>query len=283
MGDNGIFQSTDNPLVEVLEFPQGFNMEKQHYHDLYEIYLLVKGERFVFLNNEAYCLNEGDMFIAEPFVLHSTRNLEPKYLKRYLINISQDALLSVLSKEEIKDLFKNFSTCILRLNKEQSSMMYDLFETVDMYSKRVDKRGVKLFHLSIFCLLDCLDSFLKMKKEEKVTLQGLRIQRNDILDVINYVNDNYDQVITLDFIAEFAHMSKSNFCHVFRQRTGETFLQYLNKFRLSKAHQMLVETDYSLSEIACKTGFTSTAHMTRIFRSVHGKSPSEFKKALKNI
>jgi len=283
MGKNAIFQTTENPSVEMLEFPEGFNMEEQHYHDLYEIYLLVEGERYVFLNNEAYSLQKGDMFIAEPFVLHSTRNLEPKYLKRYLINISQDALLSILSQDEVKDLFKHFSTCILRLDEEQSALMYDLFNKAAMYSKRTDKRGIKLFHLSIFCLLDCLDGLLKTKKEEKISLQSAKVQRNEILNVISYVNDHYTENITLDFIAAYAHMSKSNFCHVFRKKTGETFVQYLNKCRISKAHQMLVETQCPLSEIANKTGFTSTAHMTRIFRQVHGRSPSEFRKEIRNI
>ena len=283
MGKNAIFQITENPWVEMLEFEKGFNMEEQHYHDLYEIYLLVEGERYVFLNNEAYSLQKGDMFIAEPFILHSTRNLEPKYLKRYLINISQDALLTVLTQEEIKELFRNFSTCILRLDEEQSAQMYDLFEKVAAYSMRSDKRGVKLFHVSILCLLDYLDELLDLKKDEKISLQNTTLQRNEILDVISYVNDHYNENITLDFIAAYAHMSKSNFCHVFRKKTGETFVQYLNKCRLSKAHQMLVETQYSLNEIAGNTGFTSTAHMTRIFRQVHGKSPSEFRRQIRNI
>jgi len=283
MQNDAVFQTTENPLVELLEFPEGFNMEIQHYHDLYEIYLLVESDRYIFLNDEVYCLQKGDMFIVEPYVLHATRNLKPEYLKRYLINISPEVLLSILSKDEVEKLFKNFSTCIIRLGEEQSAHVYDLFNKAAAYSNRTDKRGTKLLHASIFCLLDYVDELLRTKKEEKILPQNTVVQRNELLEVISYVNDYYTESITLDFIAEYAHMSKSNFCRFFRKMTGETFGQYLNKYRITKAHQMLVETNLPLSEIANQTGFTSTAHMTRIFRQIHGKSPSGFRKRIKNI
>ena len=283
MGNDAVFQTTENPWVELLEFPEGFNMEIQHYHDLYEIYLLVEGDRYIFLNDEVYCLQKGDMFIVEPYVLHATRNLKPAYLKRYLINISPEILLSILSKDEVEKLFKNFSTCIIRLAEEQSAHVYDLFKKTAAYSNRIDKRGMKLLHASIFCLLDYVDELLRTKKEEKILPQRTVVQKNELLEVISYVNDYYTENITLDFIAAYTHMSKSNFCRVFRKMTGETFGQYLNTYRITKVHQLLVETNLPLSKIANQTGFTSTAHMTRIFRQIHGKSPSGFRKRIKNI
>jgi len=277
------YEITENPSVELLEFPLGFDMASPHYHDLYEIYLLLEGERYIFLNDEAHYLQKGDLFIVEPFVLHSTRNTTPQYLKRYLINLSPDVLLSILSREEVEKLFKNFSTCIIRLDEMQYQEMYDLFKKVDLYSQRSDKRGVKLMHATIFCLIDCVDRVLRAEKDEKIILQNSVIQQHEILNAINYVHENYTENITLDFISEYVHMSKSNFCRVFRNLTNETFSQYLNKYRITRVHRLLVETNLPLGEIASQTGFTSTAHMTRIFHQLHGKSPSVFRKGVKNI
>jgi len=246
------YEMIDSPVVELMEAPYGFDMKNQHYHDTYEIFLLLEGERYVFFNDECHRLQAGDLFIVEPYVLHSTTNLSPTFLKRYLIHISPNLLLPILTDTEVEKLFKRFSTCIIRLDDSWKNRIYAFFDQVDMYSKRTDKRGAKLMHAAIFQLLDGIDTVLQEKISATTVSQNPKIQKNEILTAINYVNGHYAEPITLDFITEYVHMSKSNFCLAFRKVTGETFAQYLNKYRITKVHQLLVETNLPLSEIAAK-------------------------------
>ena len=78
-------------------------------------------------------------------------------------------------------------------------------------------------------------------------------------------------------------MSKSHFCHLFSKETGSTFLQYVNNLRISEAHRLLLETDMKIHEISDNVGFHSVAQMTRVFKSIHGVSPSQLRKKTHEI
>ena len=101
----------------------------------------------------------------------------------------------------------------------------------------------------------------------------------EIVSVIHYINTHYQENITLDAAAGLGHMSRYHFCRLFGSATGATFLEYLYNVRLSKVHQLLLDTRLPLSQIAEKCGFTSTAHLSRVFRDAYGVSPREFRKS----
>ena len=73
-------------------------------------------------------------------------------------------------------------------------------------------------------------------------------------------------------------MSRYHFCRIFHSATGATFLEYLYNVRLAKAHQLLLGSDLSLNEISSRCGFSSTSHLTRIFKNAYGIPPREFRK-----
>ncbi len=76
-------------------------------------------------------------------------------------------------------------------------------------------------------------------------------------------------------------MSKSHFYSVFAKETGSTFLQYVNNLRAAEAHRLLLETDMKIREISDNVGFHSVAHMTQIFKEIHGVSPTAFRRNIK--
>jgi AraC-like DNA-binding protein len=60
---------------------------------------------------------------------------------------------------------------------------------------------------------------------------------------------------------------------------GLSVTQYLNQFRLTKAKQLLSETDFSITRICFDVGFNSLTHFERVFKHIEGQSPSEYRKA----
>ena len=79
-------------------------------------------------------------------------------------------------------------------------------------------------------------------------------------------------------ISREVHISKYYLCRLFREATGTTFLEYLNDIRLSKAHQLLLETNLSIGEIAAKTGFSSGLRLSKVFHSSYHMPPSKFRR-----
>ena len=93
-----------------------------------------------------------------------------------------------------------------------------------------------------------------------------------------YVEENYMHPITVAAAAKRFFMSSGYFLHFFRREFGVSFMRYVTMFRVSKACEMLTETDLSVSEIALLCGFGGISQFNRSFRADTGMAPRDFRK-----
>ncbi len=93
-----------------------------------------------------------------------------------------------------------------------------------------------------------------------------------------YIANNYKSKITLDDICNHVHLSRSHTQYLFTKETGTTLIQYIINTRIDKAKHLLISSEDSMKEIALQTGFNDCYYFSRAFKSVTGKTPSNFKK-----
>ncbi len=72
--------------------------------------------------------------------------------------------------------------------------------------------------------------------------------------------------------------SESRIAEIIKKKTGMNFKAFLNKLRISEAKRLLLETDFTISEIAEKVGYGHISHFNRVFKALEGNAPGEFKK-----
>jgi AraC family transcriptional regulator len=94
---------------------------------------------------------------------------------------------------------------------------------------------------------------------------------------IEFLHDNFAREVTLDEMAGAAYLSAFHFARLFKQITGVTPHSYLANLRIERARKLLVETSYSINEIAAMVGYQSQSHFTKIFKSVTGTTPSSYR------
>lgn len=268
------FVPFDKFFIELLQSNMKNNMKVQHYHDTYEIYLQISGERNLFLDDICHTLKRGDLVILRPFEIHYTESLDIDYYERFVMNFPIDKLSFMLSKNEINMLSNKLNSCVIQLNEEQIETVLGYFKMAEFYSVKKGFLAEKLLYSAVFQLIMMICESAEMA--EAVTSQNIQ---PEIVAAIQYINKNYHENVDLDTLSEMVHMSKYHFCRLFHKATGATFLEYLYNVRLTKVHKMLLETDMPLNKIADKTGFSSLAHLTRIFRNVYNISPRDFRKA----
>ena len=271
------FEPYEEFLVEYIRKPEKSDMKVQHYHDTYEIYLQISGDRTLILNDVRYTLRPGDLYILKPFEIHYTESRESDSYERYIINLPVPVLHSLLTEGETRLLLHKLDSCVLHLSDEQAAVVLEHFKKADACHNRSGFLAEKLLCSVILQLLVLLGELLEDAGAQD-TLDGKSIQP-EIVSVIHYINTHYQENITLDAAAGLVHMSRYHFCRLFGSATGATFLEYLYNVRLSKVHQLLLDTRLPLSQIAEKCGFTSTAHLSRVFRDAYGVSPREFRKS----
>jgi len=93
----------------------------------------------------------------------------------------------------------------------------------------------------------------------------------------DYIASHQFDSIKLEEIARFLDVSTFHFCRQFKQATGLTFVQYLNRSRIERAKLLLNNKNMRVSKIACELGFRSPTHFNRIFRKLVGDSPTEYR------
>ena len=256
--------------------PRKSDMKTQHYHDSYELYLQTAGERTLLLNDLRYTLRPGDLYFLKPFEIHYTRSYESSYYERYLMNIPSSFLSPILTEAESAALFGSLDSCVLHLDEKQAASALDACRKAEHYSSRKGFLSEKLLCSVILQMLSFISDLLS-RKEISEELSAERIP-DEIVSAIRYINHHYSEPVSLEQAAERAHMSRYHFSRVFHSATGATFLEYLYNVRLSNVHQLLLGSDLSLNEIASRCGFSSTSHLTWIFKNAYGMPPREFRK-----
>ncbi|RAV23196.1 helix-turn-helix domain-containing protein [Paenibacillus contaminans] len=92
---------------------------------------------------------------------------------------------------------------------------------------------------------------------------------------ISYLHANYEKPITIPELSGLAGLSVSRYIHLFKQRTGSTPKDYLIKFRLHKAKELLRDTRLTIRQISLIVGFVDQLYFSRVYKKFEGISPKE--------
>ena len=95
-----------------------------------------------------------------------------------------------------------------------------------------------------------------------------------------YIEENSDEKISLNQVANLLEMNATHLSEKFKQVTGITFVDYVARVRFIRARALLQDSDLRISEIAFAVGFQSLSQFNRVFKKFSGKSPTECRNGL---
>ena len=114
----------------------------------------------------------------------------------------------------------------------------------------------------------------------QILLQQKDAEPAQITRARQYIEANSQEDLSLAVVARQAGMSSFYFCKMFRKVTGVHFARYVSCVRVEKAKNLLLNPNYRVSEIAFEIGFQSLTHFNRIFKTIAGQSPTEYRQHL---
>ena len=100
--------------------------------------------------------------------------------------------------------------------------------------------------------------------------------RNSIIKATQYIQQYYDQEITLQSISRLVHLSKNYFANLFRKEVGESFLEYLTRIRIEKA-KILLTGELKAGDVGTWVGIQDPKYFSKVFKKITGVSPSEYR------
>ena len=195
-----IFDPYSDLFLEYIETTKKNDMQTNHYHDTYELFFVVKGIRYIFLDGVCHVLNPGDIILIKPYQTHYMQSLSSDFYARYVLNFAPDYLDGMLKPAEKQRFLEVLQNDILHLTTEQSGELVEVFERLRKYYNRHDAVAEKLKqNYCLELLLLCRDYYTRQERTQMPELSAA--PRQEILDAIAYINAHYAEKIDLETIA----------------------------------------------------------------------------------
>lgn len=247
---------------DLVRTPQNLS-KASNWHEELEIQLCTGGSGWVLLDGKRYNIEKGDVAVIGSEVIHYTgSDGEIKY-SCIIINYEFCCNLELDYKNvEFSPIIKNsvLSTLILKLQETYLDKHYSL-KTAILHKELID------------ILVELMTNHtLKHNDATKKSTKGYLTVKN----AIRYIRENYSQKITLSNMAKELLMSKFSLSREFKSLTGQTVVEYLNRYRILQAVSYL-QNGYSVSRTATECGFDNFSFFTKTFKKYAGKKPSEVK------
>lgn len=258
-----------------LDLPQ-FDAPR-HFHPEYELMCVQEstGKRFVGDNMSQYVA--GDLVLLGPNLPHYWHNDEPEKTKvkalvvQFRDDFPGDSFLQKLEMQELRRMLERSSRGIHFSNE---------------ISNKVMPQVNQLLHLRGFDRVILILSILNQLSHDpsfELLASARFVPETDLYDcekinkIHQYILKNYRESIKIDEAASLVNLTKSAFCHYFKKRTRKNFSRFVNEMRIGHASKLLVETDYSISEICYDSGFRNLSNFNRRFKEINEISPQDYR------
>jgi len=262
---------------------QPYHYPYLHRHKEAQITWIQQGEGTLIAGNNMHDFKPGDIFLIGGNLPHLFKS-NPEYfnatgnrsIKALTLFFNPDGILAGLFNLPEMKGYKIF----LQQHQQGFKIPNDHFQPIAHYMNEV-KNAAGPEQLMQF--LNLLKNMLAINaKLEPLSTYGdiPSITDNEgirIGNIYNFIMQNYSGNITLEDVAQSAHMTPESFCRYFKKHTGHTFISFLNEIRVNEACKKLTAHKFeSISTVAYKCGFKSITNFNRVFKCVTGTSPREY-------
>ncbi|HZG87824.1 AraC family transcriptional regulator [Paenibacillus sp.] len=254
-----------------------YSMTVDHFHDAYEMYYLLEGERFYFIEGVTYKIRKGDLVLIAKYDVHKTLDTGVPDHERMLISFRESFLSRY--EDQLPFLLSCFrpETKVLRLDPLAQRDVEDTMVRM-LAAKAQGGTGGDLMLQTLFVqLLVAVVRACEQQAGQAETAPGAASQK--IEDIVKYINANYAQPISQADLANRFYVSPSYLSRTFRKATGFSFSEYVQIVRVKAAQRLLRESGKRIIDIAEMSGFDSVPHFNRVFRKIMRTTPSQYRKS----
>ena len=269
---------------------QNYGAMDEHYHNFYELNIIIKGRGSHHMHNKIYNIQRGSTFIIPPFIHHSYTFENKDYIIFHILfhDLFFDKYNNLLKNisgfnflfdiEPYFRLHREYENFLLSLDTNHFTALIPNFKNLDMLEKestdntQQKKEFLTLYILSIIC--ENMKNFINASKENNELLFC-------ILKSVEYIQNNYAEKITLSNLCKEVNMSRSSFLRHFKNFYNCTPIEYINDYRVKQSQILLRETDKSIVTVAQDCGFFDSSHFIRYFTKKVALTPVKYREIIR--
>lgn len=254
------------------------NMEFQHFHDFYEICILLDRTAAHIIEGSLYEIQPLDIVLLRPSLLHKTQYPKGAPPKRLMITFAMPRNTPGLDSgyTELFSIF-NKPVPIFRFTEERRKEVLAPINDIFAISQQPSVLQSVMIHskfVEFLCALHRYSPENGYVREETGSTMSRRMYA-----IASYIHSHYQQDLSLDEVSKRFYVSAHHLSRQFNKVTGFTFTEYVQMTRIRNAQQMLLNSSEKITDIAAQCGFTSFSQFNRIFNKQNGMSPSAYRRS----
>ena len=125
--------------------------------------------------------------------------------------------------------------------------------------------------------------YMARSSQNKVEIRNSRLADFYIHEALTFIEQNFQNNMTVNDISEFCNLNRSYFGKIFRNAVGTSPQNFLINYRMSKASELLRITELQILDICKAVGYPNQLHFSRAFKNVYGESPRNWRNRNKII
>lgn len=254
-----------------------------HFHDLYELILIVNSYGKLYAGNKVMNFKKNDIFMFGPGLAHCFYNE-----KSFVSKGEAAHAIVIFFKEDFlgEDFF--FHNDLIRTKlllqdsafgikvKESNEVMETLFMEINK-SKGIDSLIILLQLLNILSSQNINKILINTELSKKFITDNDSARLEPLL---KYIFENFKNDLNIQEAASLACMNEAAFCRYFKSRTEQTFSQFVNRVRITHATRLLAVEERSISDICYECGYENISYFNRQFKDITGLTPVAYRKEL---
>ncbi len=242
-----------------------------HWHNSLEINYMIKGQAKSFINGIEEQLNDDEIQIINIGEVHS-------YSPQTLNGVH--AIVLLIPKDLFKDEYSNIDNIYFEVcNEEIENNIKAIVRRIgDTYKSNESEFKNTKIKADLYELIYILLNYCKKEKSNRVFSENKQIERMSV--ITSYIKENYKEDISLETLSEIYGVSREHLSRIFKAHVGITFIKYIETVRLYYAHRDLLNTDYSILEIALENGFPNVKSFITAFKNNYGITPNKYRRKI---
>jgi AraC-like DNA-binding protein len=275
----GYEAAEDVGFIRCLDHGYPTPLARWHYHDEYELHLIVATSGKGFVGDWIGQFQPGHLVLTGPRLPHNWISLDVPEggvrLRDRVIQFHHEpiarACTSVPELAEVLPLLERARNGI---------EFFGLSDRARVYFERIkSSRGLERF--AMFCqfmtdLSRCTDYHLLSSAQLQSFDDDVSLEQ--INSIVNQLTESIAQAPSMSEFAAQLGMTESRFSRFFRRTTGNNFIDFVNRVRISRACLLLMESNRYITHICYDVGFNNVANFNRRFLEIKGMTPSEFRR-----
>ena len=238
-----------------------------HFHDVHEMYYLVKGSTKYFIGNEIFVLSAGEIAFVPKGIFHNTNNECKRDIERILLEFD-DEFVGESYIPYIRSLSQNKHVIF---PATELSKIQEILNKIAEESQKINPDYQEMQKLYLRQLLIFISRY-RLKDSKSKSGESLILIEN----IMKYISENVGTDLSLATLSQKYNISPNHLSKQFKNISGLPLSEYINISRIAAAEKILKSGKYPITRVATECGFNDSNYFAAVFKKYKGITPKKY-------